>query len=94
MARARQFDVEGEADPAGMRQQTDDAIAEIERLLEIVRDEKGRRTCLGDDLQDLVLQALSCHGIERAERLVHQEDGRILREAAGDLQALLHATGK
>ena len=44
-----------------------------------------------DDVERLVLQILPGHGVERAERLVHHQGRRVLREAAGDLQALLHA---
>ena len=43
--------------------------------------------------QHLVLQPLPRHRVERAERLVHQQRLRLLREAARDLQALLHAAG-
>ncbi len=54
-------------------------------------DEEDRRAGLGDDRQHLVLQTLAGHRVERSERLVHQEDRGILRETAGDLDALLHA---
>ena len=47
-----------------------------------------------DQAQDFVLQRLPRHGVERAERLVHQQHRRLLREAARDLHALLHAAGK
>ena len=40
---------------------------------------------------NLVLQALPRHRVERAERLVHQQRLGLLREAARELQALLHA---
>ena len=43
--------------------------------------------------QHLVLQALPRHRVERAERLVHHQRLRLLRQAAGDLQPLLHAAG-
>jgi hypothetical protein len=39
------------------------------------------------------LQALTRHRIERAERLVHQQRLGFLREAARNLQALLHTAG-
>ena len=68
-----------------------DAVAEIDRLLEVVRDEQHGRVPLGGDAQHLVLQRLARHGVERAERLVHQQHGRVLRQAARDLQPLLHA---
>src|SRR6185503_20173192 len=43
------------------------------------------------EARDLVLQLLARDGIQRAEGLVHQQHLRLLREAARDLQALLHA---
>ena len=91
VARPRQIDLEFDADAAGMRQQADDAIAEIDRLFEIVGDEDHGGVAGAHQRQHLVLQALPRHRIERAERLVHQQRLRLLRQAARDLQALLHA---
>ena len=42
------------------------------------------------DAQDLLVHALAGHLVERAERLVHQQDGRLEGERAGDGHALLH----
>ena len=46
------------------------------------------------DLQQLVLQALARHGVERAERLVHQHQLGVVGQHAGDRHALLHAAGE
>ena len=46
------------------------------------------------DLQQLVLQLLAGHGVERAERLVHQHDLGVVGEHARDRDALLHAAGE
>ena len=43
------------------------------------------------DLQQLVLQLLARHRVERAERLVHQQELGIVGEHARDRDALLHA---
>ena len=43
IARPRQPDLELEADAAGMRLEADDAVAEIDRLLQIVGDEENGR---------------------------------------------------
>ena len=69
----------------------DHPVAEIDRLLEIVGDEEDRRLRRARDFEHLVLQALARHRVERAERLVHHQRVGLLREAAGDLQPLLHA---
>ncbi len=45
------------------------------------------------DLQKLVLQHLARLHVDRGERLVHQQDLRILREGARERGALLHAAG-
>jgi hypothetical protein len=72
-------------------QQAHHPVAEIDRLFEVVGDEEHRGPCGGDDGEHLVLQRLARHGVERSERLVHEQHLRLLGEAAGDLQALLHA---
>ena len=72
----------------------DHPVAEVDRLFEIVGDEHDGDAGGGDEARHLVLQAMPGHGVERAERLVHQEDRRLLRQAARDLQALLHAAGE
>ena len=43
------------------------------------------------DLQELALQLLARERVERAERLVHQQDVGIVGEHARDRDALLHA---
>ena len=47
---------------------------------------------LGADAQQLGLHVLAGHLVERAERLVHQQQRRVGSEGAGDRDALLHAT--
>ena len=51
------------------------------------------RLRLPDALQ-LEVHALARQGIERAERLVHQQDLRIARQRTADAGALLHAAGQ
>ena len=76
-----------------MRQQADDAVAEIDRFVEVVGHEDHGGAAGRHQRQHLVLQSLPRHRVQRAERLVHQKRLRLLRQAAGDLQALLHAAG-
>ena len=45
----------------------------------------------GTDLEQLGLHVLAGHLVERAERLVHQQQLRVGREGSGDRDALLHA---
>ena len=46
------------------------------------------------DLQEFVLQLFARQRIERAERLVHQQDIGIVGKHAGDRDPLLHSAGK
>src|SRR5215471_16162664 len=69
----------------------DHAVAQIDRLVEIVRDEQDRLSRLRMDTQELALQHLAGLRVEGAERFVHQEDRGIDRERAGEPDALLHA---
>src|SRR5437899_9380795 len=70
------------------------AIAEIDRLIKIMRDEERGRSALADEPRDLVLESLSGECVERAERLIHQKNARLLGQAARDLHTLLHAAGQ
>ena len=71
-----------------------DAVGEHERLGDAVRDEEHRLAARRPDAQQLVLHLDAGDLVERAERLVHQQDLRILRERARDRDALLHAAGE
>jgi hypothetical protein len=55
-----------------------------------VRDEQERRLGLVDDPVQLDLEPLPRDRVERAERLVHQQERGVERERAGDRDALLH----
>jgi len=76
-----------------MRLEANHAVAEIDRLLEIVGDEENDRLGRAGDFEHFVLKALAGHRVEGAKRLVHHQRGRLLSEAACDLQSLLHAAG-
>ena len=78
-------------DPAGPRRHHDDARREEDRLGDRVRDEDDRASGLLPDPQQLHVQALARHLVERAERLVHQQQRGVERQRAGDRDALLHA---
>ena len=56
-----------------------------------MRDEDDGLARLHPDFLDQQVHLVAREGVERAERLVHQQHGRIDREAAHDRGALLHA---
>src|SRR6185295_2309418 len=66
-------------------------IAEQDRLLDRVRHEYDRFRHPLPDPQQIVLQRAPGLGVERAERLIHQQDLGIGGERPGDRDALLHA---
>ena len=46
------------------------------------------------DPLERVVQQVAGHGVERAERLVHEQDVGVLRQGAGQRHALAHAAGQ
>jgi hypothetical protein len=58
------------------RAQQDHSLGDVKRLVEIVGDEQNRQPEVGPELQQQVLQFDPHHRVERAERLVHQQDLR------------------
>ena len=71
-----------------------DRIRQLERLAHVVRDEDDGLVQLLLQALDLVLQRLARHGVERAERLVHQYDGRGCGQRAQHADALLLPAGQ
>ena len=71
-----------------------DAVGDQHRFVEIMGDEQDGLAGAGMDLQQLLLHGLAGLGVERPERLVHQQDLGIDGERAGDADALLHAAGQ
>src|SRR2546428_10612485 len=68
-ARARQRDHDLLADPGWARAEDDDAVAQIDRLVDIVRDEEDRLARALPDAGQLLLHRLAGLRVERAERL-------------------------
>ena len=71
-----------------------DLVAHLDRLVDVVGDEDDRLGDLGLQAQELVLQPLAVDRVDRAEGLVHEQDGRVDRERAGDADALALAAGE
>ena len=90
-SRLRQVDGDHPGDPAGPRRHHDDPRREKDRLGDRVRDEDDRRAAGLPDAEQLCVQALAGHLVERAERLVHKEQSGREGQRAGDCDTLLHA---
>lgn len=72
----------------------DDPMGEIESFVEIVGDEEDRFMQAGEQIAEHVLHFGASEGIEGAERLVHEEDGRVGGEGARKPDALALASGE
>ena len=77
--------------PAG---EDDDAVGQIDRLVDLVGDEQHGLSGFRPDLQQLLLHRFAGLRVERCERLVHQQDLRVHDQRAREIDALLHAAGE
>ena len=71
-ARPRQVDVDHIDDPARPRGHHYHPVGEIHRLGDAVGDQQDGLAAVGPDSLQFLVHGLARHGIERAERLVHQ----------------------
>ena len=78
--------------PAGTAREQDDAVTESDRLADVVGDEEDAHPGLAPDPLDFVVERVAGHGIEGAERLVHEEHVGALAERPGERDPLTHAT--
>src|SRR5215472_12502479 len=76
---------------AGGPLEHDQPPAEAQRLLDRMRDEDGGRAGLAQQLAEFVAQRVAGVLVERAERLVAQQQVGLAREGARDRDALAHA---
>jgi hypothetical protein len=91
VAGPRQLDAHHVHDPSRPRGHDDDAVGEEHRLRDRVGDEDDGLARLAPDAEELDVHELAGHGVERAERLVHQQQRRVVDERAGQRHALAHA---
>ncbi len=71
-----------------------DPVTEADGLLDVVRDEQHGLADLGLEFQEFVLEVFADDRVDRSERLVHQEDGRVGGQCAGHTDALALSAGK
>lgn len=74
-----------------MRGHHHDALAEKDRLVDIVRDEDHADAEFLPQAQQLVLQRGARDGVDRREGLVHQQDLGLVDQGAGHGNPLAHA---
>src|SRR4051794_28366007 len=90
----RQVDRDLSLDAAGPGAHHDDAAAEKDRLLDVVGDEQHRLLVALPDAEQQFLHQGAGLVVERAERLVEEQDFWIVGKGARDRGALLHAAGQ
>ena len=71
-----------------------DAVAHDQRLLLVVRDVQHRGAELTADADDLQLERLAELAVERAQRLVHQQQPRLEDDRSCERDPLLLAAGQ
>jgi hypothetical protein len=69
-------------------------VADLDGLLDVVRDEQDRLLQLALQREQLLLQRAAHHRVDGAERLVHQQHRRVRGERAGHPDPLLLAAGQ
>ncbi len=70
-----------------------DAIAKLQRFVDIVAHQHHRFLQLALHLQELILDNLAVNRVDRAERLIHQQHRRIRRQRANNADTLLLPAG-
>ncbi len=91
---AGKVDVEGLLDASGPCGEQDDAVRKGQGLAQIVRDENHRLLAPLPQAQQHRVHVDLGVRVERAERLVHEQDPRLDDERAHQRNALAHATRK
>src|SRR5438477_1239918 len=94
VARARQIDAVDALHRPRPRRDHDDTIGERDRLLKVMGDEDNRSACGGPQLQKLVFHQRPRLDVERAERLVHEENAWLVDERLRERGPLAHAAGE
>src|SRR5581483_7155356 len=86
--RARDVDIENGLDAARPRAHHDHPIRQEDRLVNLVGDEQHRLARGVPHLEQLLLHELARLGVERRERLVHQEDLGVRGQRPRQVRAL------
>src|SRR6202011_1725267 len=93
IARVRQIDsLDGLDRRARSRRHGHDAVGQENGFPDVVRDKYDGAASRAPDAVHFALEHFARLRVEGAERLVHQHDGRLVDEDAGNLRALAHAT--
>src|SRR5712691_7379682 len=90
IARAREGDANLGPERARMGREHDDPVGEVDGLGDVVGDVDDGLARLAPDVDQHPLHLVAGERVQRGEGLVHEEDGRVVGQGAGDGHALLH----
>ena len=93
-ARAREVHVEDLLDAARIGGEEHHAVAEADGFADVVGDEHDGLLALREDFLDVTVELLAREGVERRERLIHQQHARVGGERTGEGDALAHPPGE
>src|SRR5207249_3613498 len=94
IARTSQVDVNLAIDASGRRGHDEDAIAHVNCFVYVVRHQKHGGAAIFPKVQYFVLHAHASEGIERTQRLIEEENFRVINECACKSDALRHTAGQ
>ena len=94
LARTIESDRDGPFDPARARCHDDDPVAHVDGFVNIVRHQQHRRAACLPEAQYLILHFHPREGVQRAQRLVQQQNPRMIDQCPRQGDALGHAAGK
>ena len=78
----------------GRGRHDDDAVAHVNRFVDVVGDEQHGGAARLPEAQHFILHAHAGKGVERAERFVEQQNFGMIDQGAGQRHALGHAAGE
>src|SRR4029077_10690606 len=90
-ALARQIDLDRGAHTPRIGRENEHRLAEIDRLIDRMRDEQDGCAGLKPDAAQFLVEPVARDLVERAERLVHEQDARAAEQGARDRDTLAHA---
>ena len=91
---SREIDLNLAIDPPGRRGHDNNAMAHVDRFINVVGDEQHRGATILPQAQNFVLHPHAGKGVERAERFIEQENFGMVDQCSCKRNTLGHAAGK
>src|SRR6516162_10266573 len=91
---SREVEINLAIDSPGRRGHDEDAIAHVDRFINVMSDEQHRGATILPQAQHFVLHPHAGEGIERTEGFIEQKNFRMINQCASKRDALGHAAGE